>query len=78
MSTVRKRLDSLEERRELQQARQFRLMIQGRSELEMQFFCVHGYWPESAGDELPPAMEFTVRGIKTIVITKWEGEDQKK
>ncbi|HEY4934680.1 MAG TPA: hypothetical protein VII23_24195 [Terriglobales bacterium] len=72
MSTARKRLDSLEERRELQQARQFKLMILGRSELEMRFFCVHGYWPESVGDELPSGTEFTVRGIKTIVITQWE------
>ena len=78
MSIVRRRLDSLEERRELQQARRFQRMIQGRSQLEMQFFCVHGYWPENAGDELPCEMEFTVRGIKTIITTQWEDENRKK
>ena len=50
---------------------------EGKTEAEMQFFCAHGYWPASAGDELPPGMEFTVAGIKTIVITQWEDEDQK-
>jgi hypothetical protein len=32
----------------------------------------NAYWPENAGDELPPGAEFTVRGIKTIVTTQWE------
>ena len=36
------------------------------------FIIVHGYWPESAGDKLPPGIEFTVRGIKTIVTTQWD------
>ena len=78
MSTLRKRLDSIEERIEFKHWAQLARQAQGRSELEMQFFCVHGYWPESADGELPPGMEFTLRGIKTIVITQWEDENRKK
>ena len=31
----------------------------------------------NAGDELPPRIEFTVRGIKTIVTTQWADENEK-
>ena len=56
---------------------QFVRQCKGRSEDEQLFIIVHGYWPESAGDKLPPGIEFTVRGIKTIVTTQWADEDQK-
>ena len=78
MSTLRKRLDSVEERIEFKQWPQLARQAQGRPELEMQFFVVHGFWPESCGNELPPGMEFTVRGIKTTITAQWEDEDQKK
>ena len=52
------------------------MAFQGRSKEEQDFFCIHGYWPENAGDEIPAKIEFTVRGIKTIVITQWADEDQ--
>ena len=35
-----------------------------------------GYWPENA-TELPDRIEFTARGIKTIVTTQWEQESKK-
>jgi hypothetical protein len=76
MSTLRKRLDSVEERIVLQQHRDLERQFKGRPENEQSFFCIHGYWPENADDKLPPGMEFTVRGIKTIVITKWADEDR--
>jgi ribonuclease I len=44
----------------------------------MRFFIVHGYWPENAGDELPDRIEFTVRGIKTIVTAEWNTVGQEE
>ena len=75
MSTLRKRLDSVEEQRALQLDREIERQFKGRSEDEQSFFCLHGYWPETA-TELPPRIEFTVRGIKTIVTTQWEDENK--
>ena len=77
MSNLRKRLDSAEERIALQQHRELQRQFKGRSEDEQDFFIVHGYWPENAGDILPHRLEFTVRGIKTIVITQWADADRK-
>ena len=75
MSTMRKRLESVEDRVVLQQHRELQRQFQGRSEDEQSFFCIHGFWPENVGDTLPSRMEFTVRGIKTIVTAQWEDED---
>jgi hypothetical protein len=76
MSILRKRLDSVEDRIAIQQHREIQRQFKGRSEGEQMFFCTHGYWPENA-TELPHRIEFTARGIKTIVITEWADEDQK-
>ena len=75
MSILRKRLDSVEERIVLQQHRDLERQFKGRSEDEQSFFCIHGFWPENVSDTLPSRMEFTVRGIKTIVTAQWERED---
>ena len=75
MSAVSRRLKSLEERIALQQHRELQRQFQGRSSDERSFFTIHGYWPENAGDILPHRLEFTVRGIKTIVITQLADED---
>ena len=72
MSALRKRLDSVEERIALQRHRNFLREFNGRSVDEQSFFCIHGFWPENAGNTLPGRIEFTARGIKTIVITQWE------
>ena len=63
MGTLRKRLDSVEERIAIQQYRELQRQFQGRSCDEKSFFIIHGYWPENAGDILPHRLEFTVRGI---------------
>jgi hypothetical protein len=77
MNTLRKRLDRVEEWAEFQQHRALVRQIKGRSEDEQSFFCIDGYWPGKAA-EIPPGMEFTVRGIKTIVTTQWADENKKK
>jgi hypothetical protein len=76
MSTLRTRLQSVEERIALRQHRELQRQFEGRSVDEQTFFCTHGYWPENA-TELPHRVEFTARGIKTVVTTQWEGETQK-
>ncbi|HZL66324.1 MAG TPA: hypothetical protein VFC29_03235 [Candidatus Limnocylindrales bacterium] len=75
MSTLRKRLDTVEDRIAIQQHRELQRQLKGRSEDEQMFFCTHGYRPENA-TELPQRIEFTARGIKTVVTTQW-GEAQK-
>jgi hypothetical protein len=77
MNSLRRRLDSVEEQRALQQHRELERQFKGRSEEEQSFFCIYGYWPESVGDELPHRTEFNVRGIKTIVTSRWEDEHKK-
>ena len=74
MSILRRRLKSVEERIALQQHRELQRQFKGRSEDDQSFFCIHGFWPETAGDILPHRLEFTVRGIKTIVTTQWDDE----
>jgi ribonuclease I len=74
MNTLRKRLDTVEDRIAIQQHRELQRQFEGRSEDEQSFFIVHGYWPENA-TELPHRMEFTARGIKTIVSTQWADEN---
>ena len=76
MSTLRKRLDSVQERTEFLRHMEFMRQFKGRSECEQMFFCTHGYWPENA-TELPHRIEFTARGIKTVVTTEWADEGRK-
>lgn len=77
MSTLRKRLEGVEDRIALQQHRELQRQLKGRSEDEQSFFYIRGYWPEGVGDELPDRIEFRVRGMKTIVATEWEDEHKK-
>ena len=46
MSTLRKRLASVEDRIELQQHRELQRQFKGRPDGEASFFIVHGYWPD--------------------------------
>jgi ribonuclease I len=76
MSALSKRLQSVEDRIAIQQHRDLQRQFEGRSVDEQSFFCIHGYWPENA-TKLPDRIEFTARGIKTIVTTQWEQESKK-
>jgi endonuclease/exonuclease/phosphatase (EEP) superfamily protein YafD len=77
MSTLRNRLLSVEDRMTIQQHKDLLRQIQSHSQDEQLFFTVHGYWPENGGDELPQRVEFTARGITTIVTTQWADGDKK-
>jgi hypothetical protein len=74
MSTLSRRLQSVEDRIALRQHRDLLRQFEARSVDEQSF---HGFWQENVGDILPHRLEFTVRGIKTIVITQWADENQK-
>ena len=76
MSILRKRLQSVEDQIALRQHRELERQFKGRSVDEQSFFCIHGYWPKNA-TELPDRIEFMARGIKTIVTSQWEDENQK-
>jgi hypothetical protein len=69
MSTLRKRLADIEEQafRDWQEGER---QSDGRSEDELDFFALHGNWPENA-TILPPKRECVMNGIRTIVITEW-------
>ena len=77
MSILKKRLDTVEDRIAIRQHRELVRELNSRPEGEQMFFIIHGYWPEN-GTELPQRMEFTARGIKTIVTTQWADDDQKR
>ena len=75
MRTLHKRLCDLEERKAFQDFVELSRQSKSRSDLELLFFVVHGFFPENAGKELPPAKDFTVGGIRTVVTTeRVEGE----
>jgi ribonuclease I len=76
VSILRKRLQSVEDQIALRQHWELERQFKGRSVDEQSFFCIHGYWPENA-TELPDRIEFTARGIKTIVTSQWEDENKK-
>jgi hypothetical protein len=71
MKTFGRRLDKLEERKAFEEFLESKAQFDGRSEDEMQFFVLYGYWPENAGSGLPPNREYVVYGIRTKIINKW-------
>jgi len=42
--------------------------FENRPEDDLQFFAVHGYWPEAAQDTAREEDSFVVRGLKTTII----------
>jgi hypothetical protein len=70
MSTLRKRLADIEERQAFCDWQEGGRQFDGRSEDELDFFALHGSWPENA-TSLPPKREHVTKGIRTIVITEW-------
>ncbi len=66
-----RRLDRLEERKAFEEFLESKAEFDGRSEDEMQFFALHGYWPENRGSELPPNREYVAYGIRTTIVNEW-------
>lgn len=77
MSTIRKRLSEVEDRRAFKEFKAGRRQFRGRTKEELEFLAIHGYFPEAAGVELPKTRDFTAGGIRTIVTTEWMDKDDK-
>jgi hypothetical protein len=71
MRMLARRLDKLEERKAFQEFLESQAQVDGRSEDELKFFALHGYWPENQGSELPPNQEYVVYGIRTTIVNEW-------
>jgi hypothetical protein len=67
MSTIRRRLTDIEERQAVLDYRKCQRLIEGRSQDELHFFSVYGYFPDSLAGKLPERQEFTVGGIRTVI-----------
>jgi hypothetical protein len=75
MSTLQKRLSDLEERKAFHRFLEYEREFKGRSERELNFFAVHGFFPENGGEEPIPMCEFTMGGIRTIITTERGADD---
>ena len=67
MNTFRKRLMKVEERKALRDYIEVQRELEGRSQGELQFYAIYGYFPEAAKGEIPLRQEFTVAGIRTVI-----------
>ena len=70
MTKLGKRLDRREDRKVFEEFLKSRAEFDGRSEDELDFFALHGNWPENA-TSLPPKRQCVMNGIRTIVISEW-------
>jgi hypothetical protein len=73
MSMIRRRLEEVEARKAFHDYCEAQRRFKGRTQDELRFFSIHGYFPEVAGGELPERQEFTVGGIRTVITTEPEG-----
>ncbi len=71
MSTFRKRLADIEELQAFRDWQESQRQFDGRSKDELQFFVVHGYFPENSEGQLPSRKEFVANGIRTIIASEW-------
>ena len=67
MNTLRRRLTNIEERKAFRDCMEAERMFEGRSQGELIFFGVYGYFPETADGEVPKRQEFTVAGIRIVI-----------
>ena len=67
MSTLRKRLADIEELQAFRDWQESERQFDGRSDDELLFFGVYGYFPDSLEDELPERQEFTVAGVRIVI-----------
>jgi hypothetical protein len=71
MRAFGKRLDNLEQRKAFQEFLESRAQFEGRSQEELLFFTLNGYWPENRGSELPPKRVHVLYGIRTTIVSEW-------
>jgi len=67
MSTLRRRLAEIEEQKAFRDFLECQRKFEGRSQDELEFFAVHGYFSESLEGQLPQRQEFVVAGIRTVI-----------
>jgi hypothetical protein len=70
MSRLRRRLTDVEDRQAVRDWQEDQRRFEGRSQDELQFFAVYGYFPDCLEGELPQRQEFTVAGIRTVIIAE--------
>lgn len=73
VSILSRRLNTLEERKAFREFLDLRREFDTRTTEDLEFFALHGYFPETLAGELPPRVEFTVAGIRTIIISERSG-----
>jgi hypothetical protein len=75
--TLRKRLESVEERKAFRDYIETKRVFEERSADELEFFALHGYFPEGEGGALPQRCEYVFAGIRTVVTTEWVASDER-
>jgi hypothetical protein len=73
MSTLRGRLANIEEQHAFRKWQENQRVFEGRSQDELQFFALYGYFPDSLQGELPERQEFTVGAIRTVITAERVG-----
>ena len=73
MSTLRSRLADIEERKAFRDWMESQREFEGRSQDELQFFGVYGYFPDSLEGELPEREEFTIAGFRIVITAERVG-----
>ena len=67
MSTLRRRLTDIEQRKALRDYMEERREFENRSTDELEFFALFGYFPEAMEGELPKRQEYTVAGVRIVI-----------
>jgi hypothetical protein len=76
MSNLRKRLVDVEEQKAFRDWQVSEREFKSRSQDELRFFIVYGYFPESLEGQTPPPLreEFTVFGVRVVITTERVGD----
>ena len=67
MSTLRRRLADIEEQQAFRKWKENQQVFEGRSQDELQFFALYGYFPDSLEGELPQRQEFIIAGMRIVI-----------
>ena len=67
MSTLRRRLADIQEQHAFRRWQEDQRVFEGRSQGDLQFFALYGYFPDSLEGELPQRQETTVAGMRIVI-----------